>query len=535
MRTIKRNIVFLAIAAILFVLFGLVLYLGVNRIYDLEATRQHDIEVAELASAQQNIKLFFSNLVPELLFLSGLPETKAFTESNFSSSRFKEATADMFYDFTLSHKHYYEIQIVSSSGQQVVRVSNTQDESTQIVPDADLEDISSAVYFQDALKLNPNEIYVSPMEINTAGDNTGPSLPVIRLGIPLVNSRGEKAGLLFTVVDFQKCLALLPEQIFVQTPEGYMVLLAKDGKVNYSKSDYVFDKPEGTYNVTEMESIHYSSMEYLPGKTLTVATYHLHPQMKEALVILISISTTLIVSAVLLILILGYINISRTNKLLAAQRAIIYSLAGLAEGRDPETGEHLERARQYAVILAKELHKQSRYRKFVNRDFIDNLYDAAPLHDIGKVAIPDSILLKESKLTYAEWEQMKKHVSFGRQVIENVMQEFKLKEPFLVMGRNICAYHHEKYDGAGYQEGLEGGTIPIEARIFALCDAYDAIRSKRPYKGELPHGEAVMRITIDKGKHFDPDVVDAFLNCEMEFAKIHNTYRAGGSKGTQHR
>jgi len=535
MRTIKRNIVFLAIAAILFVLFGLVLYFGGNRIYDLDATRRHDKEVAELASAKQNIKLFFSNLVPELLFLSGLPETKAFTENNFGSSSLEDEAEDMFYDFARSHKHYYEIQLVSSSGQQVARVCNTQDGSTKIIPDADLEDISSTAYFQAALKLNPNEIYVSPIEINTVGGKTESYLPVIRLGIPLVNSRGEKAGLLFTLLDFQKCLALLPEHIFVQTPEGKTVSLAQDGKINYLTSDYHFDKPEGTYNVTEMESIHYSTMEYLPGKTLIVAIYHQHPQMKEDLAILISVSTTIIVSAVLLILILGYINISRTNKLLAAQRAIIYSLAGLAEERDPETGEHLERARQYAAILAKELHKQSRYRDIVNQDFIKNLYDAAPLHDIGKVAIPDSILLKESKLTHDEWEKMKKHVLFGRQVIENVMEEFKLKEPFLVMGRNICAYHHEKYNGEGYQEGLKGEAIPIEASIFALCDAYDAIRSKRPYKDELPHEEAIRRITVDKGKHFDPDIVDAFLNCEKEFAKIHNAYYAGGSKGTQHR
>ena len=535
MRTIKRNIVFLAIAAILFVLFGLVLYFGGNRIYDLDATRRHDKEVAELASAKQNIKLFFSNLVPELLFLSGLPETKAFTENNFGSSSLEDEAEDMFYDFARSHKHYYEIQLVSSSGQQVARVCNTQDGSTKIIPDADLEDISSTAYFQAALKLNPNEIYVSPIEINTVGGKTESYLPVIRLGIPLVNSRGEKAGLLFTLLDFQKCLALLPEHIFVQTPEGKTVSLAQDGKINYLTSDYHFDKPEGTYNVTEMESIHYSTMEYLPGKTLIVAIFHRHPQMKEDLAILISVSTTIIVSAVLLILILGYINISRTNKLLAAQRAIIYSLVGLAEERDPETGEHLERARQYAAILAKELHKQSRYRDIVNQDFIKNLYDAAPLHDIGKVAIPDSILLKESKLTHDEWEKMKKHVLFGRQVIENVMEEFKLKEPFLVMGRNICAYHHEKYNGEGYQEGLKGEAIPIEASIFALCDAYDAIRSKRPYKDELPHEEAIRRITVDKGKHFDPDIVDAFLNCEKEFAKIHNAYYAGGSKGTQHR
>ncbi|MFH1543049.1 MAG: HD domain-containing phosphohydrolase, partial [Patescibacteria group bacterium] len=205
--------------------------------------------------------------------------------------------------------------------------------------------------------------------------------------------------------------------------------------------------------------------------------------------------------------------------------AIISSLAGLTEGRDPETGRHLERTRNYSVVLAKQLRKDKKYRKLITNEFIEDLYDATPLHDIGKVGIRDAILLKESKLTNEEYEEMKKHVQIGKQVLQNTIDRFKLKQSFFIIGRNICAYHHEKYNGKGYLEGLKGQEIPLEARVFALCDAYDVIRSKRPYKDELSHEEALRRIKSDSGEHFDPDIVCAFLKCEKEFLKVSDTYK----------
>jgi len=142
------------------------------------------------------------------------------------------------------------------------------------------------------------------------------------------------------------------------------------------------------------------------------------------------------------------------------------------------------------------------------------------LHDIGKVAIPDAILLKNGKLTDIEFDEMKKHVLTGQNVLRETIEKYHLTESFLEMGMNICAYHHEKFNGKGYPEGLGGEEIPLEARIFALCDAYDAIRSKRSYKEGLSHLEAMNRIVADKNQHFDPEVVEAFLECEKKLLAI---------------
>jgi len=154
----------------------------------------------------------------------------------------------------------------------------------------------------------------------------------------------------------------------------------------------------------------------------------------------------------------------------------------------------------------------------------DLLITGVILHDIGKIGISDSILLKKAGLTDEEYETMKAHVSIGKEVMQKVIEEFKSNQSFFIVARNICEYHHEKYDGTGYLRGLKEEEIPLEARIFALCDAYDAIRSERPYKGPLPHKEAVLRISSDSGKHFDPVVVDAFLRCEKEFEKVSKSF-----------
>lgn len=209
----------------------------------------------------------------------------------------------------------------------------------------------------------------------------------------------------------------------------------------------------------------------------------------------------------------------------ATQRSMVFALANLAEIRDEATGRHLERTRSYGVILCGKLRRLPRYGQLIDDAFLDNLYYAAPLHDIGKVGTPDRVLLKPGPLTADEFLVMQRHAEIGSQILDRIIEKLQAPLPFLRMSRNIARHHHEKYDGSGYPDRLVGEAIPLEARIYALCDSYDAIRAKRPYKEPVTHMEAVQRLLAGRGSHFDPDVVNAFLDCEEQFMELYESYQ----------
>jgi response regulator RpfG family c-di-GMP phosphodiesterase len=193
-----------------------------------------------------------------------------------------------------------------------------------------------------------------------------------------------------------------------------------------------------------------------------------------------------------------------------AQQAMILALARLSEQRDEATGKHLERVSSYCQLVAEGLRQDGCYLDVIDDGFIENLVRSSPLHDIGKVGIPDSILLKPGKLSPEEWNIMRTHAEIGAQTIESVMHEFP-DQGFLVCGRDIARGHHEKWDGSGYPAGLKGETIPLAARIVALADVYDALTSARPYKQPWTHAAALEWIREQSGKHFDPKCVASFV------------------------
>ena len=219
----------------------------------------------------------------------------------------------------------------------------------------------------------------------------------------------------------------------------------------------------------------------------------------------------------------------RTWEIEDTQDATIIGFAKLAEYRDPETGLHLERIREYCKLVAGKLMTNKKYMDLINKKYIDSIHKSSLLHDIGKVGIPDSILLKSGKLTSEEFEIMKQHSKIGGDAISEAENRLRNKRvSFLAMGKVIAYYHHEKLDGTGYPYGLGGDKIPLSARIMALADVYDALISKRVYKEAWSHEATIEVIIKDSGRHFDPDVVDAFLKLKDEFLKISKRYKSEG-------
>lgn len=217
----------------------------------------------------------------------------------------------------------------------------------------------------------------------------------------------------------------------------------------------------------------------------------------------------------------------RTNQLERTQHATVFALARLAESRDPETGQHIERIRRYAELLSHEMAKSASEAEEIDSTFINTVFHACPLHDIGKVGIPDRILLKPGKLNEAEFDIMKDHSTLGGETLDAALAEAG-DNALLAMGRDIAYYHHERWDGTGYPKGLSEDAIPLAARIVALADTYDALVSKRPYKEPFSHQKACSIILEGRGNHYDPQVVEAFEGCADEFSNIHRSLQDTG-------
>ncbi|MBY0572312.1 MAG: two-component system response regulator [Undibacterium sp.] len=227
---------------------------------------------------------------------------------------------------------------------------------------------------------------------------------------------------------------------------------------------------------------------------------------------------------------LEYLVQDRTRKLAKMQDAIIMAMASLAETRDNETGNHIRRTQNYVAALARHLRHLPRFSAELTEQNIDLLYKSAPLHDIGKVGIPDNILLKPGKLDSDEFEIMKLHTTYGRETILSVERYLGESNEFLRFAREITYSHQEKWDGSGYPENLVGNAIPISARLMAVADVYDALISKRVYKPAFSHQEAVDIMRKGRGTHFDPEMLDVFMRIADEFKEIAQRFKENDSE-----
>lgn len=210
----------------------------------------------------------------------------------------------------------------------------------------------------------------------------------------------------------------------------------------------------------------------------------------------------------------------RTREVIAIQDVTILAMTSLAETRDSETGNHIRRTQFYVKALAEKLRHHPRFDWFLTDNNINTLFKSAPLHDIGKVGIPDIILLKAGRFEPHEFEIMKTHTTLGYDAIRNAENALGTRVEFLAFAKSIALSHQEKWDGSGYPQGLAGDDIPIPARIMAVADVYDALISRRVYKEGMSHEKAVLIMIEGRGTHFDADILDAFLEIQEEFISI---------------
>lgn len=210
----------------------------------------------------------------------------------------------------------------------------------------------------------------------------------------------------------------------------------------------------------------------------------------------------------------------RTKQIEAIQDVTVLAMSSMAETRDNETGNHILRTQRYVEALAQQLREHPSFSAQLTDDYIRLLFKSAPLHDIGKIGIPDHILLKPGKLTPEEFELMKTHTTIGYEAIRRAELALGMEIDFLSIAKEIALSHQEKWDGSGYPQGLAGPAIPLSARLMAVADVYDALISKRVYKPAFPHEQVLTIMAQGRGKHFDPDVYDAFLQIHPTFERI---------------
>ncbi|MBV8158726.1 MAG: two-component system response regulator, partial [Dyella sp.] len=217
----------------------------------------------------------------------------------------------------------------------------------------------------------------------------------------------------------------------------------------------------------------------------------------------------------------------RTVQIRAAQEVTILALTSLAEARDNETGNHIRRTQHYVKALADHLKDHPRFAGQLDEATRRLLFQSAPLHDIGKIGIPDYILLKPGRLTPEEYEVMKTHTTIGHDALQRAEDQLGMNLPFLRLAKEMAHSHQERWNGSGYPQGLAGEDIPLSARLMAVADVYDALISPRVYKKGMPHEEAAAFITARRGIDFDPDIVDAFVRLQGEFQSIARRFHDG--------
>jgi|GEM_PF-3317813 len=478
---------------------------------------------------------------------------------------------------------YDQVRLLGPNGKELVRV-DYRNKQPLVIPQSELQNKSSRYYFQEAAAITTKKMYVSPLDLNIEnGKIEQPLKPMIRFARPLRNEQGELKGVI--VLNYLGALFLDKLRQEMRSIPGEGALVNKDGYWLASEDTskewgFMLDHhrsfkssfPEAWNKINQLKQGEFISN----GGKFSFATVHpigdieskvanLDHFLDDWKIVVVSIMwnynrefflakigylyPVLAIYPIGLILIFIWARASvgkqnaerelkdlnhslekkvkdRTKELEVTKNVTILSMATLAETRDDETGQHIRRTQRYVRLLATELQSHPHYSDYLSDDMVKLMYKSAPLHDIGKVGIPDEILLKPGKLTFSEFEIMKTHTLLGAKAIESSIEMLKEElsqaegATFLQFAQDIAHYHHEKWDGSGYPEGLSGYDIPLAARIMAVADVFDALSCRRVYKAAFDREMTEKILFEGSGKHFEPAVIEVFRHIKDEFWAI---------------
>lgn len=467
--TLLKNKIFFAVVVVFICCFIIVLYLGMNKIYEKEGELRHSIANTQLLSATSTIDYFFSDIQSKLLFLKSDIRIQEFVDLQFNSVAL-EKDIILFLKGLVSHSgNVLQAYILDTHGNEILHADKG---SLDFGISKDHEHLLQGIVTKETVDLENPVTFIPIIK-------QGNSNPLILATLSLFDNENSLQGFLILNVDLLLLFKMIPENISIQTSNKDLITVHQ-GTILNKKVSLKNTDSQGTQissrRVSETETLHYASVQITGNQYLTIIKHHRHAPLS------ILFKKIIVQTGIIIVIFLGFVavlslsTVSRIKEQIKANKTLIHALIALTDWRDPETGDHLNRTRKYSVILAEKI-LESDSRQRISNEFIANIFEAAPLHDIGKVGIKDSILLKPGKFTDQEFEEMKKHVVIGKLIILDLMKRLSSDQPVLKMALNICECHHERFDGTGYPRGLAGDVIPFEARIFAVADVYDALRS----------------------------------------------------------
>ena len=503
LRLIKNPRYFYTLMAMMFIVFVLLILAAGRQVYENEREKLFESRTNELEITKANFENRLNNVEIELRRVVNLMKNQNILYGG-DETAIRSFVSDFLFD------HNYLSMIITDSGKHVLY--NIVGDSYKREYGAFVHQAPEEILKKIDFSANSVNNLVISGELNT--------VYMIKY---LTDDVGEKSS--YAVFFFA------PEFLLDQLPQNY-AFLVKSGGVRWIPAKSSFPSnfklpdnlaPEGHIHISETRTVFYSTLSHNNMNYILASaadTSYIRTNLQYNTVMTVSVFTLFFV----LIFFLIYFRNLQISQLIDTQKATVVCLANLAEFKDNETADHLERTRHYGTLMSQKLRTKPGYRHKISSEYLDNIGFASVLHDIGKVGVPDAILKKPGKLTPEEFAVIKQHTVFAKDILKELVQKHKINDIFFTLSYNIAAFHHEKWDGTGYPHGLKAEDIPLEARIFAVCDVYDALRSPRVYKEPFTHERSSAIINDGYGTHFDPEMVDVFNECAEQFRQIHDTY-----------